>query len=80
MAKQKLTFEDTLAKLEKIVSEIEEGRVSLDESIEKYTEGTKLIAACRSILDKAEKKIQVLTQGENESLKSSDSPDEDQEN
>ena len=71
MAKQKATFENTLAKLEKIVSEIEEGKVSLDESIEKYTEGTKLIATCRSILDQAEKKIRMLTKedGDSDSLK-----------
>ena len=71
MAKQKVTFEDTLAKLEKIVSEIEEGKVSLDESIRKYTEGTKLIATCRSILDQAEQKILVLTRedGKSASLK-----------
>ena len=38
---QKLTFEEALEKLETLVTEIEEGKVSLEESIEKYAEGTK---------------------------------------
>jgi len=50
--------------LEAIVAEIEEGKVSLEASIEKYADGIKLIRLCRSILDRAEEKIQVLGQGE----------------
>ena len=61
MTKQKKTFEEALAELEQIVCQIEEGKVSLDESIEKYSEGTKLIEICRSILNRAEKKISVLS-------------------
>jgi len=68
MGKQKLTFEQALEKLEQIVTEIEEGKVSLEESIEKYAEGTRLIQQCRSILEAAEKKIQVLAKGQGESL------------
>ncbi len=60
---QKLTFEEALEKLETIVTEIEEGKVSLEESIEKYAEGTELVKQCRAILDRAEKKIQVLSKG-----------------
>ena len=68
MAKPKLTFEQAMEKLEAIVSEIEEGKVSLEASIEKYAEGIELIKQCRGILDKAEQKIQVLAKGEGESL------------
>ncbi|MHC4985214.1 MAG: exodeoxyribonuclease VII small subunit [Planctomycetota bacterium] len=68
MAKQpskqpKLTFEQALMKLEGIVSAIEDGDVSLEQSIEEYAEGIKLIKQCRAILDDAEKKIQVLSKG-----------------
>ena len=63
MAKdRKLTFEQALAKLEEIVQQIEQGQVSLEESISKYAEGTSLIRQCRTILESAEKKIQVLSQ------------------
>ncbi|HAU38176.1 MAG TPA: exodeoxyribonuclease VII small subunit [Phycisphaerales bacterium] len=68
MAKQKLTFEEALAKLEKIVSEIEQGAVPLEKSIEKYAEGNELVRQCRAILDEAEKKIQLLTRGEGDRL------------
>ena len=65
---KKITFEDALARLEQIVAQIEEGEVSLEESIEKYAEGIKLIKQCRTILDGAEKKIQVLAKADDGSL------------
>ena len=63
MAKQKLTFEQAMETLESIVTEIEQGEVSLEQSIEKYAEGITLIQQCRGILDAAEKKIQLLSRG-----------------
>ena len=63
MAQKKLAFEQALAKLEQIVTQIEGGDVPLEESIEKYAEGVKLIDRCRTILDQAEKKIQLLSAG-----------------
>ena len=60
MAEEKLTFEQALERLEQIVANIEEGKVSLEDSIEKYADGIKLIKQCRQILDAAEKRIQVL--------------------
>ena len=62
--KEKLTFEQALAKLEEIVSAIEEGEVPLEQSIDKYAEGVELVKQCRQILDRAEKKIQLLGRGE----------------
>ena len=64
MAKQKVTFEQALETLERIVAEIEEGKVPLEESIERYAEGIKLVGKCREILDAAEKKIQILARDE----------------
>lgn len=63
-AEQKVTFEQALEQLEKIVEQIESGEVSLEESIDKYARGIKLIKQCRSILDQAERKIQVLAETE----------------
>jgi len=70
MTEEKVTFEQALAKLEQIVTEIEEGKVSLEESIERYAEGTALIKKCREILDAAEKEIQILVKGQDETLTS----------
>ena len=66
--KKNISFEDALARLEQIVAQIEGGEVSLEESIEKYAEGIKLIKQCRSILDSAEKKIQILAKADDGSL------------
>ena len=64
MTKEKQTFEQALEKLEGIVERIESGQIGLEESIAEYEKGIKLIKQCRSILDAAEKKIQLLTKGE----------------
>ncbi len=68
MGENKMTFEEALAKLEQIVTQIETGKVSLEQSIEKYAEGIELIKQCRTILDSAEKKIQMLAQGQDGGL------------
>ena len=60
----KLTFEQAMEKLEALVTAIEAGEVPLEESIEKYAQGIELVKKCRAILDKAEKKIQLLGKGE----------------
>lgn len=65
---KKLKFEQALAKLEKLVAEIEEGKVSLEDSIAKYAEGIKLVKHCRGVLDAAEQKIQLLAKGQGVSL------------
>ncbi len=61
MSKSKNSFEDSMHTLEKIVQELESGKTSLEESIKKYEEGVKVYKSCRSLLDKAEKKITILT-------------------
>lgn len=64
----KLSFEQALERLEEIVARIEGGQVPLEESIEKYAEGMTLLKTCRTILDSAEKKIQLLAKGEGDGL------------
>jgi len=57
----KLSFEQGLEKLREIVEKVESGRVGLEESIQQYELGCKLIQHCRTILDRAEHRIEVLT-------------------
>ena len=67
MPKKQPTFEEALKQLEAITEQIEQGRIGLEESISKYEEGMKLVQLCRSVLDKAEQKIerlQIATDGE----------------
>lgn len=54
-------FEDALKELENIVSQMETEGLGLDDSIKKYESGIKLAKFCREKLDKAEKKIEILT-------------------
>ena len=77
MAKSTKTFEQALEELEEIVARIEAGEVSLEESIEKYAEGIKLVELCRGILDKAEKKIQLLAKGAEGKLESAGEMEEE---
>ena len=58
----KLKFEDAIGQLEKIVDEIEAGDVSLETSLAQYEKGMALIKHCRGILQKAEKKIEKITE------------------
>ena len=57
-------FEKSIKELEKIVETLEKGDKSLDESIALFEEGIKLSKECNDILDKAEKKVSVLINGE----------------
>lgn len=66
--KQPLDFEQSLASLESIVSRMEQGDLSLEESLAAFEEGIKLTRECQSILDNAEQKVQVLSV-ENSQLK-----------
>lgn len=55
-----MKFEDALKKLEKIVSELEGGELSLDESLKRYEEGVKLSRILSKELETAKKKVEVL--------------------
>lgn len=57
----KKNFESSLLKLETVVSSLEGGELSLDESIKKFEEGIGLYKGCKELLGEAEKKISVLT-------------------
>lgn len=56
------TYEEAMEKLEQIVSRLESGDATLDESLKLFEEGTKLAAFCSKALDAAEQKITTLAQ------------------
>ena len=56
MAKEK-KFEDKIKELEEIIATLENGEVSLDESINKYTEAMKLVKECDDELKNIEEKV-----------------------
>ena len=53
-------FEKSMESLEKIVTELENGELNLDESVKKFEEGMKIAQKCNNILEDAEKKITIL--------------------
>jgi len=53
-------FEEALKKLEKIVEDLENGDISLDEALKKYQEGIELSRLCSQRLETAKKKIDSL--------------------
>jgi len=58
-AKQQ-TFEASLASLEKIVRRLEQGDLSLEESLKLFEDGVKLSRECQERLNQAERRIEVL--------------------
>ena len=58
MAKE--NFEESMKKLETIVTELENGNLNLYESVKKFEEGMKIAKQCNNILENAEKKITIL--------------------
>ncbi|HCW04966.1 MAG TPA: exodeoxyribonuclease VII small subunit [Clostridium sp.] len=64
MVKKKESYEDLLLKLEGIIAKMASGDLSLDESIKYYEEGMKACNSLYKILNEAEGKIKLLSNGE----------------
>jgi exodeoxyribonuclease VII small subunit len=56
-----LSFEDAFAELERVVSELEAGKLSLEESVRLFERGRKLSAYCQQILEKATLRVSEIT-------------------
>lgn len=67
-------FEDDLKKLENVVEQLERGDLPLDESVKLFEEGIRLSQACKTELDSAEGRIQVLLQGKKGKMQTEDMP------
>jgi exodeoxyribonuclease VII small subunit len=53
-------FEDLLKQVEEAVKSLESGKLGLEESLGKYESGMKALKQCYTILEQAEKKIELL--------------------
>ena len=56
-----LNFESTMDRLEKIVEQMESGKLPLEDLIVRYEEGMKLVKTCQERLANAEQKIEIIT-------------------
>ena len=69
-------FEKTLAELEKLVSNLEKGDLTLDESLSGFRQGIELTRKCQSVLDNAQQTVEQLIDPDDEnSLKPFDQDD-----
>lgn len=58
------TFEQAIEKLEAIVEELEQGDLTLEETIKKFEEGMELSKFCTDKLNQAEQKLKKLVKTE----------------
>ena len=62
MSADNFNFETSLQQLEQLVQQMEQGNLSLEESMQAFEKGVALTRECQNALDKAEQKVQVLMQ------------------
>lgn len=67
--KKGLRFEERLADLEAIVARLEDGDVTLEDSLDLFQKGTEQIKELARILEEAERKVEILTRDASGSLK-----------
>ena len=58
-----MEFEKAIARLEQIVTQMEQGSLSLEEAMQLFEEGTALVKSCAKQLDEAELKVVRLMKG-----------------
>ncbi len=63
MEQESKTFEQSMARLEAIVRQMEQGNVPLEESLKLFQEGTGLVQTCTQLLDSAEMQVVKLMKG-----------------
>ena len=57
---KKIDFEASLGQLEQLVDQMEEGDLSLEDSLKAFERGVKLTRECQQALQDAEQKVQLL--------------------
>ncbi len=62
-AQKNIDFESAMAELEKIVADMEAGKLSLEDSLAAYQRGAELLAFCRGRLESAQQQVSVLENG-----------------
>jgi len=63
MSDKKISFEESLNRLDKIVQDMESGEMELDAMISAFEEGQRLVKSCSEKLNEVEKKIEKVVKG-----------------
>lgn len=61
--KKNIKFEEAITELENITQSLERGDIPLDKALSKYEEAVALIRQCNDMLENAEEKVRMLTEG-----------------
>ena len=59
-------FEQRLSQLESLVSSMEQGNLTLEESLKAFEEGISITRECQQALKEAEQKVEILTNNRTE--------------
>ena len=62
---EKLTFEEAMNELEKLVDSLDKGNISLDEAIAAYDRGSQLKDYCQKKLNEAKMKVETIQSSDN---------------
>ena len=60
--KKNISFENSLKRLEDIVSEMENSQLDIDKAMKLFEEGVSLVNQCSTKLDETKKKIEILVE------------------
>ena len=58
------SFEDALQRLEDVLESLEHGNLNLEESVQAFEEGVKLVRFCHDKLDEVERRVELLLKDE----------------
>ena len=67
-----LSFEKAITELTDIVDKVEQGEIPLEESLRQYEKGMTLIKHCRTVLQRAEQRIEKMSLQEDDSAEGSE--------
>lgn len=77
MGEEKLSFEEAFRELEQTVQRLEEGDLTLQESMTLFERGMELVNYCGQLLDEAELKVKTLLPSSGEGYTLVEYPDEE---
>ena len=60
MAVKKMTYKESMERLDQIIESLEQGELSVEESMEKYAEGMRTTKDLLMILNQAEEKVKIM--------------------
>lgn len=70
--KKEQTYEEALREIEEVVRKLEGGNLPLEESLQLYEKGVRLTKYCSGLLERAEKRITILTKNETGEMEEKD--------